>query len=368
MNETTHALHRYLILLLLSAYAFGASAQPITEVHKNNVDQFVIEMEQYFGQAMTVTGEQINQFMLPFVFGGNTTTCEAPNPAVTSEAPQQISFEWSGLLFDDYRVGYLNLLTGDQNVSVIDHPDHSFDVEDGLYIFVFQQICGTKKSNAIIIILDKVVALTNVPGMACDCSHTTLYEGNAVDELSLSEFDEMDVMIQHTYINDLTIFQMHMERACPDCIEYNVNTECLNNGNNTNINNINYLEIEGYAGNVLTFSGVSMNLTYDLPSNYEPVVALCKLRPGHNNNGILRMALKPIIPGAVYQVNNLESAGKISSLTLINQTGQIMQQLRLPEGSIGLDHELDLTPYPSGIYFLRIEGPFIHQTRKLIRH
>lgn len=368
MNKTKPALYRYAIFLLLSLYNLALVAQPITDVHKNNLSQFVAEMEQYFGQAMTVTGAQINQFMQPFVIGGNTTTCSTPNPVVTSEDPQQISFEWAGLPFGDYRVGYLNLLTGDHNVNVIDHSDHSFGVEDGLYIFVFQQICGTKKSNAVIIILDKVVALNSVPGMECDCSHTTLYVGAEVDELALSDYDEMDVLIRHTEYTGLVIFQMHMQRACPSCSDFDVNPDCLSDGTTTYINNINYLEIDETVGNVLTFSGADMNLAYDLPSNYEPVIALCKTSQPPNQSGTISLQVRPTIPGTAYQLKTQKEVAEIIQLTLFSQTGQLMQRFAIPQGSIGVDHEVDLSPYPAGIYFLRIEGANTNQIKKLIRH
>lgn len=357
---------RITTLLLFLFISLGLGAQPISPVNSGNMSQFLTEMDDYFGQIMSVTTTDIDQLLQPFVTGVQSTSCADPAPSVYNQDAQQITFRWPGTNGNSYKVAYLNLRTGDQGTYDINQISHSFSVEDGLYLFAFQQICGAKKSNTVIIILDKVVALTTAPDLPCDCTQTSIISGAEVEDFSLAPYDEMDVMIR-AIGTLIPVFKMHIQRECPNCEEFLVTPYCHGNVPTDFQNNVAYLEIDETNDNVFTFTGEEMAITTNLPDGYEPAIAFCKGSPFPPTNGIISYQILNEIPGSTYRIRQTEQTKSAYQLTLFNQTGQVLFQHSLVGDALQSDISIDLSSYPSGLYYLRIEGRNTGETYKLIR-
>lgn len=367
MNKTNPGLRTAIVAVAVLCSTCLATAQPISSVGSTNLSQFLTEMQQYFGQIMQVSTAQLNQHMQPFVAGGNSATCQEPAPTVISETADQITFRWVGTPGDEYRVAYLNLLTGDRATTTINTIQHSFNVPDGLYLFAFQRICGGKKSNSVIIILDKVVALTEVPTLECDCVASQEYAGMEISGMSLAQFDEMDVLVRHTSNEENVVFRMHIQRSCVFCPTFQFNPYC-DNYTISAINDVNYIDIEGATDNVLTFSGPAMNVEFDLPDLYEPVVVICDDAELGEDGTIRQLQIINNIPGTVYTIRGEKESSTPTQLSLYDQAGRQVWQMHVAAGSNYLEQGLNLSELPVGLYFLRIEDETGNQIQKLLRY
>lgn len=365
-NLHTHYSH-YLVIILFSLSAIRLSAQPVSPVDSGNINQFLNEMDDYFGQIMTVSTTDIDLLLQPFVSGTVGSLCTQPAPSVYSQDDQQITFRFGGPNSGTYRTAYLNLRTGDQGTYITNQNNHTFNVEDGLYLFAFQQLCGTEVSRSVIIILDKVVALTENTTLDCNCIQTVTYSGQELDGLSLSDFYQADILVKTT-TTQLTVFQMHLQRICPGCTDYYINPYCHSNTPTTYEHDVAYLELEGVEGGVIALLLEDLQITTNLPAGYEAVVALCKGSTPPPINGGFGNRISHEIPGRTYRIQQLTQTKGTYHLTLFNQNGQLIFQQSFNENVSITDSPIDLSPYPSGIYYLRIEEPNSGETYKLIRY
>lgn len=366
MNKFYQALRATIVSIVLLLHGLTLSAQPISEVNNTNLNQFLAEMQQYFGQIMNVSNSQLGHYMQAFVSGGNSGYCGAPSPAVISQSAHQITFRWHGTPGDQYRIGYVNLLTGERETSIINSIQHTFEIPDGFYQFLFQRICNGKNSNAVIIILDKVVALTDAPDLECDCVSSEEYTGIEVDGMSLATNDEMDIAIRNETDTDDVIFQMHMQKACSDCNDYLVNSYCDDNPVSY-INNINFVDV-GDLNNVLLITGTTMTLELNLATGYEAVVNVCGSAEAGGDGPIKLLQIISSAPGSSYLLRGKKSSSSPIQMRLFNQAGQQVWQRETGVGITHLEQTINLTDLPVGIYFLRIDGSGGSETRKLLRY
>ncbi|MEL6659897.1 MAG: T9SS type A sorting domain-containing protein [Bacteroidota bacterium] len=360
----------YLRCWIIAALFCGITtlqAQPISHVNSGNSGQFLAEMDAYFGQIMTVTSTQIDQFLQPFLNVQNFANCTDPSPSVISQDSDQVTFRWSGASGSEYQVAYLNLLTGAHGTTSIDEIEHSFTVEDGLYLFVFQQICGVRRSNAVIIILDKVVALEVAPDIDCTCHHAYEYSGPEAEALELSDYVEVNVSIRNEENVEDIPFEMHMQRTCLSCTSYFVNPYCADHNSVDFVYNVGYVEIDESVENVITFSGEELGIEADLPVGYELAIAICKKNSGTPNSLFPGLQIKPVEPGSSYELNAPQNAGVVRSARLVNQAGQVLKVIELLPEQYPLRQFIDLTNYPAGMYFLQIEGKEGLEVKKLLR-
>lgn len=367
MNKISQGTRATIVSIALIFQGLLLSAQPISEVSSNNLNQYLYEMQDYFGQIMNVSTTQLGIFMQPFVAGGNSATCSTPAPSVISETAQQITFRWPGAPGSQYRVAYINLLTGTRETTVINSKQHTFHVPDGLYQFSFQQICGGKKSKAVIIILDKVVALTELPGLECDCVVEEVYTGFEVNGMSLAGNEEMDISIRDESNEDNVIFQMHLQKACVMCNNYWVNPYCDDNSVNYS-NDISYVDLGEEETNVLLITGQMMTLEFDLSDGYEAVVSICADDEIGGDGTIKQLQVTNSIPGSSYTIRGKKVSSSSVDMTLFNQAGQQIWQVNTPGGLDYVEQRIDLSDLPAGIYFLRIDGATGSQTKKLLRY
>ena len=371
MNKRITFLSPFLALVLLFCASNILRAQPISKVNGNNVGQFLAEMDAYFGPIMTVSTTEINQLLQPFINNGTHPNCADPSPSVYSQDEQQITFRWSGTPGNEYQLAYLNLLSGEQGTTTTDQISHSFGIDDGLYLFVFQQLCGTgnRRSNAVIIILDKVVALEVNPTMSCDCTPTASLVGPEAEGVPLDEYVEVDVAIRNIFNEYDEPFKMHLQRTCLNCSDYFVNPFCVDDEAVDFVYNVGYVEIGESNENVITFTDETLALTTNLLDGYELVIDLCKQSSPHfPNNQNPAFGITPSVPGSVYKILVPKPTQSRQELTLVNQAGQILYQYELDKGHYPVEELIDLSNYPSGMYFLHLSGEESPQIRKLLRY
>ncbi len=325
-------------------------------------------MDAYFGQIMTVSSTQIDQLLQPFVNTQNHISCTDPNPTVYNQDSHQTTFRWSGAAGSTYQLAYLNLLTGDHGTATTDEIQHSFGVEDGLYMFIFQRTCGIRSSNTIIIILDKVVALEVASNMGCNCHYEVEFSGNQVESLALSEYNEVSVSIRNEENIADVPFKMHMKRACITCTTYDINPYCANNAYVDFTHNVGYLDIDESVDNVITFNGPELMLESDLPAGYELAVAVCSKKRNFPYNQFLGLRITPLEPGSSYQLDAPPNTHLIHNARLVNQAGQVLAQFPFEQEDWSIQQLIDLSNYPAGMYFLQLEGIEGPEVRKLLRY
>lgn len=366
MNNKLNLLRGSLLGCLLYASSFML-AQPITTVDASNLNQFLDEMDLYFGDIMQVSETQLSQFVSPFVAAGTSGSCPAPIPINGGMDDTQISFSWQGGSPPGgiYRVGYLNLMTGVIGTAVVNQSDYTFNVPNGLYAFVFQQNCGTAKSKATIIIYDKVVGLTALSNLDCKCLHTEIITDN-LQGIEVTAFDEFDLWIKNE-VAGIVINQMHFKRNCLDCEDYLFNPDCNGNGLDV-LNNIYYSQDE-QDNNLVTICLVGENagLELDMAPGITVSLGICVDQTRAGQNGGPSLQVYPSGP-QLYRVEKMTGPSSVrSQFVLFNQSGQVLRQWSFEGETNEMVQDIDLSPYPAGMYYLQIgtvEGVWVE---KLIR-
>ena len=364
MNNKLILLRGSLLGCLLYASSF-VLAQPITTIDAGNLHQFLDEMDLYFGDIMQVSEAQLSQFVNTFVAAGTSGSCPAPVPIEESLEDAQVSFSWEGGSSIGYRVGYLDLRTGASATAVVNHADYTFHLPNGLYAFAFQQNCGTAKSNLTIIIYDKVVGLMADNRLSCKCKHTQIFTDD-LQGIEVTEFDEFDIWIGYE-ASPVQANQIHFKRACLDCDDYIFNSNCVGGGLEV-LNNIYYSQDE--ADNSLAticLTGNDLGLALNLASGITATLGICQEEPRTNQHGAPLIQVYPSGP-QLYRVEKMTgpSPGR-SHLLLFNQSGQVLRQWSFEEATTEMVQDVDLSPYPVGMYFLRIGDAKGSWVEKLIR-
>jgi hypothetical protein len=363
MNNKLNLLRGSLLgcLLILSILL---SAQPISIVDSGNIDDFLEDMDLYFGDIMEVSEADIVQFLDPFINLITTTSCIPPVIEVTSQDDQQISFSWLGGSTNIYRVGYLNLMTGASGIAAVNQTDYTFNVPNGLYAFVFQRSCGQGiYSKANIIIYDKVVAKVK-DDMDCDCDYEEYVMNNEINAYDLSEVDEFSILIMEENIEGI-YHKLHYKRSCSGCNIFYINPNCLGNGGIVG-HNISYVSDE-IATVVIGLLGNGNGLSIDIQSGYLASLGVCGKRKLRHTISPPVLQIVPVSSGR-YQVKSQVLEGNLAeTFEVINQAGQVLQRWTAMGGDFPLEQEVNLQPYPAGMYYLRISTAKGVWVEKLIR-
>lgn len=340
---------------LLGTLLFGASllfAQPITTINAGNLTQFLDEMGSYFGDIMEVSEAQLTQFAGSFVVSGTSNSCPAPTPVQNGMDDTQVSFSWAPGSSANYRVGYLNLMTGTSAVAAVTGNNYTFNVPNGLYAFAFQKNCGTEKSNATIIIYDKVVGLTAFTDLSCKCKHSEIITGDLAG-IQVIAYHEFDIWIQEE-TSETVINQMHFKKSCTDCEEYLYNPDCNNNGLDV-LNNIFYYQ-DGEDNNLATIclTGNNFGLQLDLAEGVTAALGICKESKRGDQNATPVVQVHPSGPQQYRIEKSAEENAGSYPIILYNQSGQKLKQWTYEAAASQLVQEIDLNPYPAGMYYLQI--------------
>ncbi|WP_020537418.1 T9SS type A sorting domain-containing protein [Lewinella cohaerens] len=363
MNNKLNLLRGSLLGCLL-IFSILLSAQPISLVDSNNIDDFLEDMDIYFGDIMEVSEADIEQFLDPFINLTTTISCTPPAVEVTSQDDLQISFSWPGGSTNVYRVGYLNLMTGENGTAAVNPNDYTFNVPNGLYAFVFQRACGQGiYSKANIIIYDKVIAKVN-EDMDCNCDYAEYVQNNEINAYDLSEVEEFSVFIMEENIEGV-YHKLHYKKSCSSCNVFYINPNCLGNGGVVG-QNISYVGDE-IATVVINFVGNGNGLVVDIASGYFANLGVCGKKKLRYTISPSELQIIPISSGR-YQVKSQVLKGNLAeTFEVINQAGQVLQRWTATVGDFPLEQEVNLQSYPAGMYFLSVSSQAGRKVYKLIK-
>lgn len=360
-----------------------------------NSSSMADEIAFLYQAQLNISFNQLSQFIqnhpVPIFSAGG---CATPEPTILSQDDNQISFRWPSVSGKKqiHWVRYLNLENGAMGIESTNSNTIQLKLENSLYLFMFQRSCNGIGSNEYIIIDDKPISM---PGdnndEICNCdillpiADVDNFEGQVLSDWPTTDnFAETYYVRVKTYFgeSDFTtppdmyssfsfnayggngeVYLLEYRNACDSNADHDYASIFSTDNANTDV------DIEG--GNespaFLQFS-FSGGINVDpLGSFYNGKIHIRKcinFDEANANDEAKRMAVTlqsarafPNPSTGVVQLNYFLSTEEQIEIQLFNSLGQLLEVLSKSHKDAGA-HRLmiDLSPFPIGAYYCRIQG------------
>jgi Secretion system C-terminal sorting domain len=345
-------------------------AQPVSPVHRDNLPQFIDEMESYYDTLIKIPLPVISSYLLNHL-DHNNIPCDAPDSLqVTGMTDSTLSIKW--LPVDsavNYRVGYFNLVTGDNAELIVPATatDHDFyPIPNGFFMVWVQAKCGEGMFGPMsIIIIDKVVQMSLDLGISCKCDLPEIFLNVGTYAISgpMNGYQGFKInLYSDGQLSYSLSFKLILASGVPT---YHVNPTCFSPGV-TMQNGLGY--VPGGPGN-LHFQNESGEVKV---TNNQSTYALKLVTCG------------PIIPLPRSSENsNIETIDHsfaaypnpfFDRLSLAFTDGETSPKLTIHDAlgkawvqGIATNNMVDVSMLPPGIYFLTLETDDWKKTEKIIK-
>lgn len=344
----------YLFTAFLSCFLLGGPsmlAQTEFIVDSQNVSSFLTELDDYYGNMITVSEADILSFLDPFLGPDESVDCTLPGAFIQNRSTGNVTFGLDSI--DLYRAGRLSLRTAsDQEHISFNDDEVDFSLSQGLHLFAFQRKCTiTQRSFTHIIILDEVIAIVFVDDNNCDCTPSGNSD-NSYDDgmISIENYNNnlLFSIIDNTTSTEVAAIRIQLTEGEQEQ-NYAINLNCAGSSSATITNNgdIPVIMVNYDFASLLNFNNNgSLGLQFSLAPGYIATTQAC--RPKNRNRQWQVIPTEP----STYRVQSMDMPPNIpTQWGLYNIAGQLLQHGTSSAGVANL--KLNLTNYPSGLYLFR---------------
>lgn len=368
-----------LVLLVLTC-SNRLSAQPVSPVYLGNMNQFLMEMDDYYTGIMQIPLANIAAYMQQFT-PLMPPACGYPDPlSVTAMSNTAIAFDWPDVSSaTQYRVGYLNLKTGASDVGIISGSAHDFNpLPNGLYLFAFQASCGGNNwGKTSIIIVDKVVHMEVDDRIGCRCENgiyqvTQLSSG---DIFQLQDYPAFKLNLLNT-ANEVVyaaFFKQFLNTDGDGPPSFYINPNC-------GLLPLEYLTGAMYPDsedpNTLLFYAYGNAYVIELSDNFSYAVQaiVCK-KSAKSRDAMNAEVMMDESPDALFPMPFIDelsvmlpkSDGASVDFTLKDLVGRAWPLIAYSSGALNGSYRFDTHLLPSGIYLLKIKTAGYERIHKLVK-
>ncbi len=385
-----------LLLVLISNIAFSQITSPVTPQNYGNVADEIVDWYELHPNFNLTTNQIKNFFSSQLANVTYQSSCTPPAPSVEDMDATSITVGWAASPgATKYRVGYINLGTGDSDYIAVTSPDTVLNnLSDGLYLISLQAYCGNHFGPLDIIIADKPILYSDLTD-GCNCAApATWIDASSQEEdyvfepwpgVDQEEIFEIRVFFtenDYSWPSETTILINHSEQ-----IVY-VAPTCTKNMAVSNRTTMFHSTSPGESSDYEAYFSFSDGFFFDPTmfttaqgNSWNIKVDKCRkptTRPGkysgirsasEENTSIVDAQCRPNPAGhqtlLTYQLPE-DSQVALSLYDAYGQKVRLIQTLQW-ELAGAHQHNIDLSDLPAGFYYLSLQGPEQSQMLPIVK-